>query len=60
MRAFARYGGILRENEELRKEIKALDDKLNEALQFLLERIDELHQNKNETKKPVGFKYKKH
>jgi len=59
MRAFARYRGLLRENEELRKEITALDNKLNASLQFLLERIDELHQGRNEPRRSIGYKYKK-
>ncbi|MCX6302737.1 MAG: ORF6N domain-containing protein [Bacteroidia bacterium] len=59
MRAFARYRAILRENEELRKDVKKLDEKLNEAIKFLIERIDELHQGKDEPLKPIGFKYKK-
>lgn len=59
MRAFARYRGLLRENEDIRKEIDVLDNKLNAALQFLLERIDELHQGRNESRKPIGYKYKK-
>lgn len=59
MRAFARYRGLLRENEELRKEIIALDNKLNAALQFLLDRIDELHQDRNEPRRSIGYKYKK-
>lgn len=56
MRAFARYRALLRENEALRKEIKNLDRKLNEAFRFLLEKIDALHQAKNEPRKPIGFK----
>jgi hypothetical protein len=59
MRAFARYRAILRENEELRRDIKALDEKLNEAIKFLMERIDELHQGKDESIRPVGFRYNK-
>ncbi len=55
MRAFARYRAILRENEELRRDVKKLDDKLNEAIKFLIEPIDELHQGKDEPVKPVGF-----
>ena len=58
MRAFARYRGPLRENEELRKEIASLDNKLNASLQFLLERIDELHQGRNEPRRLIGYKYK--
>ena len=57
MRAFARYRAILRESEELRKEIIILDDKLNAAIQYLLNRIDELHQRISEPRKTVGYKY---
>jgi len=56
MRAFAKYRALLRENDELRKEIKGLDQKLNQAFKYLLDRIDELHQKKNEPRKQIGFK----
>ena len=56
MRAFARYRAILKENEDLRKEIKALDNKLNDAIQYLLSRIDELHQEKLTPKQSIGFR----
>ena len=56
MRAFARYRSLLRENEDLRKEIKILDNKLNKAFKYLMERLDELHQQKNKQRKAVGFK----
>ena len=59
MRAFARYRALLNENEELRKEIKMLDKKLNEAFQFLLQKLDALHQRKNTPLTPIGFKTKK-
>jgi len=55
MRAFSRYRALLYENDELRKEIKNLDKKLNEAFRYLLDRLDELHQKKNE-RKPIGYK----
>jgi uncharacterized protein YecT (DUF1311 family) len=58
MRAFARYRAIIKENEILKNEIQALDEKLNNAVQFLLERIDELHQKKSLPVKSVGYKYK--
>ena len=57
MRAFANYRALLRDNEDLRTEIKNLDHKLNKAFQYLLDRIDELHQQKSD-RKPVGFKIK--
>ena len=45
------------ENKELKKEIEQLDEKLNTAFKFLLEKIDELtpHYQKG---KPIGFKIK--
>ncbi len=55
MRAFSHYRALLYENDELRKEIKNLDKKLNEVFRYLLDRIDELHQKKNE-RKPIGYK----
>jgi len=55
MRAFSRYRALLYENDELRKEIKNLDKKLNEAFRYLLDRIDELHQKKKD-RKQIGFK----
>jgi hypothetical protein len=59
MRAFARYRALLNENEELKKEIRNLDQKLNDAFRYLLEKIDALHPAKSEPRNPVGFKIKK-
>jgi hypothetical protein len=59
MRAFARYRALLRENEELKKEILKLDAKLNQAFKFLLDKIDALHQKASLPRKPVGFKIDK-
>ncbi len=56
MRAFARYRALLKENEELKKEILKLDDKLDQAFRYLLDRIDALHEKKNAPGKPVGYK----
>jgi hypothetical protein len=56
MRAFSRYRAFMKETYELRKEIKVLDEKLNKAFRVLLEKIDALHQKKNEPRKLVGFK----
>ena len=55
MRAFAQYRALLMENVELRKEMKALDAKLNEAFKYLLERMDALS-FKYESRKRIGFK----
>lgn len=59
MRAFARYRGLLKENEELKNEIFKLDAKLNQAFKFLLEKLDALHQIENEPRKPIGYKIDK-
>jgi len=59
MRAFARYRALLRENEDLKKEISKLDSKLNQAFKFLLDRIDALHQKANTPMNPIGFKIEK-
>ncbi len=57
MRAFARYRAILRENEELEERDQIIEEKLNNAFQFLLERIDELHQVSIEPRRSIGYKY---
>jgi hypothetical protein len=57
MRAFAQYRSLLQENDELRKEIKGLDQKLNQAFRFLLDKIDELNMRKA-VRNPIGYKLK--
>ena len=57
MRAFARYRALLLENKELKKEIKVLDSKLNNAFKFLLDKIDALAPKYTDRKK-VGFERK--
>lgn len=54
MRAFALYRYMLKENEELRKEIIKLDSKLNNAFQYLLSKLDALSEKKRRKKK-IGF-----
>jgi len=56
MRAFARYRSLMRENEELKLEIVKLDEKVNAVFQFLLDKIDKLHEEKNQPRIPIGFK----
>ena len=58
MRAFAKYRAILMEDKDLRSEIRALDDKINNVFKYLLDKIDALHQNKIEEKprKRIGYK----
>ena len=58
MRAFAKYRSILLENMELRKEINAVDQKLNDEFKFLLSKIDALTPVIKE-RKQIGFKTKK-
>jgi len=58
MRSFARYRAIIKESEALKNEINLLDNKLNKAIQFLMDRIDELHQKNIKPKKAIGYKYR--
>lgn len=55
MRAFARYRALILENKDLRQEIQALDDKLNNAFKYLLEKIDALAPQYTDRKK-IGYK----
>lgn len=60
MRAFSKYRALLRGNEDLKQEIKNLDSKLNEAVQFLINRMDSLNQKKETPKmEPIGYKVHK-
>jgi len=56
MRAFARYRALIKENEELKKEILKVDAKLNQAFKYLLEKLDALHQKSNEPRNPIGYR----
>ena len=56
MRAFAKYRAFLIENQDLKGEIRAMDEKINKVFKFLLDRIDELHQNEIKPKKKIGYK----
>jgi hypothetical protein len=55
MRAFARYRSLLKENEELKIEIQKLDEKVNSIFQFLLTKIDALHDKQNLPRKSIGY-----
>lgn len=55
MRAFAKYRALLIGNSEIRREIEALDKKLNNAFKFLLDEIDALTP-KYMNRKAIGFK----
>jgi hypothetical protein len=56
MRAFAKYRALLIESLDLRSEIRAMDEKINKVFKYLLDRIDELHQDKSSQRKMIGFK----
>jgi hypothetical protein len=59
MRAFAKYRALLVENKNFRKELHALDDKINKIFRFLLEKIDALSQKQIEhPRRNIGFKRK--
>jgi hypothetical protein len=55
MRTFARYRALLRDNDDLRKEVKLLDEKIDDTFRFLLEKIDALHETNTE-REPIGFR----
>jgi len=55
MRAFAFYRALLLENNDLRKDIKAIDEKLNKTFKYLLEKIDALSPHYIDRKK-IGYK----
>jgi len=59
MRAFARYRSFLNENKQLRKELQALDNKLNASVKIVIQRIDALQKRSFYARKPIGFKSKK-
>jgi hypothetical protein len=58
MRAFVSYRALLLENNEIKNEIRSLDEKINKIFDFLLEKIDALHQKESEKplKKFIGYK----
>jgi len=58
MRTFARYRSFLKEHEELRKELRAMDSKLDRAFQFLMKRLDSLHEEKERPMRKIGFRFK--
>ena len=60
VRAFVRYRALILENQDIRSEIRAVDDKINKLFKLLLEKIDALHQKKIEEKprKRIGYKNK--
>jgi|WetSurMetagenome_2_1015567.scaffolds.fasta_scaffold244044_1 hypothetical protein len=58
IRAFVKYRALLLENNEIKNEIRNLDEKINKLFEFLLEKIDALHQKESDKppKKFIGYK----
>ena len=56
MRAFARYRALINETLEFRKELKALDNKFTRAFNYLLNRLDELHNKERQPRIRIGFR----
>lgn len=54
MRAFSRYRALILENKELKKEIQALEGKMNQSFKYLLEKIDALTPRYTDRKK-IGY-----
>lgn len=59
MRTFAHYRTLLLENSELKKDIFALDKKLNESFKYLLERLDQLSEDTSSRAVVKGFQREK-
>ena len=58
MRAFAKYRALIIENQDLRSELRAMDDKINKVFKYLLDRIDALHQKESTPRRSIGYKRK--
>lgn len=59
MRAFANYRALLIDSKDLRGELRALDNKINQIFKFLLEKIDALSQKQiDHPRKKIGYKIK--
>ncbi len=59
MRAFATSRKMLIESKDLLRELRALDDRVNQIFNFLLRKIDALSQRHfDQTRKKIGFKRK--
>ena len=57
VRTFAHYRYMMTEQEEEKTDIQQLDEKLNQAFQFLLQKIDSLNQSNEAQLQPIGFKF---
>ena len=59
MRAFANYRALLVDSKDFRRELNALDDKINQIFKFLLEKLDALNQKQiDQPRRKIGYKLK--
>jgi len=59
MRAFANYRALLIDSKDFRRELKVLDEKINQIFKFLLEKLDALSQKQIDLpRKNIGYKIK--
>ena len=59
MRAFADYRALIIKNKNMCRELKLLDDKINQIFRFLLEKIDALRgQQLDDSRDRIGYKQK--
>jgi hypothetical protein len=57
MRAFANYIALLIDSKDFRRQLKALDDKINQIFKFFLQKMDALSQKQiDNPRKKIGFK----
>ena len=59
MRAFTRYRSLLKENEQMKDEIRLLDKKVNALFLHLLGKIDALQEKQNQPRIAIGYKKQK-
>tara|TARA_B100000683_G_C12427436_1_gene530338 strand:- start:454 stop:969 length:516 start_codon:yes stop_codon:yes gene_type:complete len=58
VRAFAKYRAMLLEHGEMKKELKQLDNKIDQVFKYLVNKIDKLHKAKeNDKPNRIGYKY---
>ena len=57
MRAFAKYRALLVENMEVKKEMKKIDEKIDQIFKYLLERIDALsRKHLTPARRKIGYR----
>jgi hypothetical protein len=57
MRAFANYRALLIDSKDFKKELRLLEDKINQIFRFLLDKIDALNnKHPDQPRKKIGYK----